>query len=176
MYLWKTSALAEDLNGGRVSQLEKMKYLIMFTLLSSCAFDMLLWWFAEESEPIRVAYEMAFWPVGIALIIGGTRLCYQANLQGDGREFLDRFVCLNCPIFIRLGALTVAAFSIYLTIGFSLEGSDFDPFPESHMKDLAFNIFSIVFQLLYFWRVRHHLLKISYPIDESNPLSPSATV
>lgn len=99
MYFWNVKKLASDLKANKVSEAEKMKYLTANTLA------WMLGVFFVELSPVPVWNKPLFFTCEIAmlvLIIVGIMVCYRANAEGDGKDFLGRFMSLSWPIQIRL--------------------------------------------------------------------------
>jgi hypothetical protein len=59
---------------------------------------------------------VAFWAAGVYV-------CYRANAAGDGRRFIERFICLAVPLTIWtfLAGIAVAA-ALYFGLGLRGEG------------------------------------------------------
>lgn len=49
-----------------------------------------------------------------ALMIGGSWWCFQENSRGDNRQFLDRFICLQTAISIRV---YLVVYGLYFLLG-----------------------------------------------------------
>ncbi len=49
-----------------------------------------------------------------ALTIGGSWWCFQENSRGDNRQFLDRFICLQAAISIRV---CLVIYGLYFLLG-----------------------------------------------------------
>ena len=124
MYFWKIDALAEDLKEGRVSQRQKMHYYLATSLLVVSLMPIVST-HGGETPNIFWALDMV---ISIMFTVGGILLCYEANSQGDDREFLDRIVCLGWPITLRMLAIVFAAYAVYAIIKPSGLGSDTSAF------------------------------------------------
>ena len=44
---------------------------------------------------------LAVYGIWIAIAVIGILYCFRANQDGDGRNFIERFVCLGAPLFLR---------------------------------------------------------------------------
>ncbi|MBI1928643.1 hypothetical protein HYR99_30920 [Candidatus Poribacteria bacterium] len=150
MYFWNIQALSEDLKERRVSQREKMKYLLATAISHSI------------SLPISISVA---WALGIttllanvALSIWGIVLCYQANRQGDDEEFIDRYICIRWPIYIRLFVLVgIPVALVFMSVGVSPD--------RVTIVDL---IAAIVFRIIYYLWIRTDILKISDAASDSS--------
>ncbi len=152
MYFWNTRALSEDLRAGRVSQHEKMKYLLAGTLTFSVGSYLLV---PEEPSTLLAVDAL----ITAVITVGGVLACYRANRRGDNEEFIDRFICLSWPVGIRVVTAIAAVYFIYGTIGYAIDEERFDAFfTQLNVVDLV--IFGAA-QIVGYWRVRTHILRTS---------------
>jgi hypothetical protein len=111
MYFWNIKALREDLARSEVTQVEQVKYVLAWALYNTFAVQNALW----TREPVTW-----FTIVKAALVllinVGGILLCYRANSLGDGRNFIDRFICLSWPIIVRITVIVWGGFAAMLAI------------------------------------------------------------
>jgi len=148
MYFWNANALAEDLKQGRLSEREKMKYFLVFSLFVTITS------YASWEANILVFLEAL---ILVAMTIWGTLFCYKANQKGDDKAFIERFVAMNLPLTIRL-IVMIAVPATVIRILLSLVAEELFP-PESY------TIFDLVFVVLasaiFYWWMRSYFLKIS---------------
>ena len=95
MHLLNYKQLARDLRDNKVSEREKLYYIIGTVVLSA---------------PLLIPHAPANYDditgelVGIFILtlltILGTIFIYRKNQQGDGKNFIERYVCLSFPISI----------------------------------------------------------------------------
>ncbi len=118
MYFWNVNGLADDFRADKVTEREKMKYLVAYMAYQSLHVQNALWtWEVVNSVTIAKAVVVA------ALNIAGVIFCYEMNRRGDNREFLDRFVCLTWPITVILliilfaGTGLAAVLASYFRVG-----------------------------------------------------------
>ena len=137
MYLWNYHALAEDLKHNEVSGKEKAKYLLTILLYVPTGVmgsnwipgiyrliyritNQIVIWQEPRVPPIKIFNDFNYiTDIAIpAIVISGVIICFIANLRGDNRNFIERFICLTVPITIR-----VSIYSLFLflaTLGGSL--------------------------------------------------------
>lgn len=61
----------------------------------------------------RTAGSTQLFVIALGIMVWGMRACYKANSRGDGRAFVERYVCLSVPISIYATlANFIAAFVI----------------------------------------------------------------
>lgn len=153
MYFWNAKALAEDLKAGRLNQREELKYFLAFMVPISILLEA-PFWLAEEPTPLLLIEAVTV----IAITVGGILFCYQANRQGDDKEFIKRFVCLSWPITLKVTVIFLAVYIGYMITGYMIAGDQFDAFLErTNAADVAFIILS---EVAYYQRIRAHLLKL----------------
>jgi hypothetical protein len=156
MYFWNTAALAKKLRLRSLSQSEKMKYFVA----SSACYVL----FFEINGYLNESPD--FWPilrsaVTVMTTIIGIIFCYRANSEGDGQEFIDRFICLSWPIAIKVVVGMSLAYIAYLGGGTAIWGDRFERFNESTTYvDMAFSLF---FEVVFYWRVAYHLRWVARP-------------
>ena len=95
MYILNYKQLAEDLRDHKVSEREKLYYIIGTVVLST---PLLI-----PSAPANhndITGELVGIFILILLTILGTIFIYHKNQQGDGKNFIERYVCLSFPISI----------------------------------------------------------------------------
>jgi len=152
MYLWNTKALATKLKTGELSQADRFKYLflgvIMFALIgevASCLGSIRTPAVIEITESIIV----------FIIIVGGTLLCYKANKRGDNKEFIDRYICLTVPIFLKLMALLISVFIVYIFVAYKVLGGMSHIFMD--LTTWIDSLFTVLFEALFYWRLIKHI-------------------
>ncbi|HEX6532957.1 MAG TPA: hypothetical protein VF041_00085 [Gemmatimonadaceae bacterium] len=96
MHLWNAAALARALGQGDVTEREKLGYLLTGIVLQSFGRHYSL------LEGIHYPIVLATVVPMLAITVGGIILTFRANARGDGRLFLERYVCLSVPLLIRV--------------------------------------------------------------------------
>ena len=153
MHFWNVKTLARELAEGKVTQTEKMKYLLAYAILSTIVVQ-LVGWSGEHVSPILILQA-----VGVLVItVVGILACYQANRKGDGNEFIDRFICLSLPLTLQIGALTFVVYGAYWIAGSLLVGEHFSPTERFFLFEFTV---TFLFTITYFAWMRKYILKIS---------------
>jgi hypothetical protein len=141
--MWDVGKVAEDLIEQRVTSDKQPQYLIQFIL--SCQTFLLV----GARNIVFGTWEAAFAIVSIPIITLGVFLCYRANKKGDGRNFLERFICLGSVIGVRL-CVFMAMLVGCATIFFGM------------VVPLPLDIYSsMCFQIFYLWRLFHWIGVVS---------------
>lgn len=115
MHLINYTKLAEDLRDGKVSERQKLYYLIGLTLF---AIPLLMPSMPENPNDISkdIMWALGFVVMSIVIMV----LLYRRNQQGDGKHFLERYICLAFPISIiwwcigLLSSTTILLFFVVL--------------------------------------------------------------
>jgi hypothetical protein len=149
VYFWRTRALAEDLKAGRVPERQRMWYLFGQMVMLSSSVPVGFEFGEAWPSPLSAA---ATWLSMAAINAAGVLLCYEANRQGDNREFVNQFVCLSWPVTIRLLTLFIPAL-VGAASWVWWRGGDGDD-RETGLVVLGLGF---LFPALYYWRLRSHL-------------------
>lgn len=112
MVLWRAKVLALDLRDGRVAERDKLGYLLVGLLIKAVIGSASL-----LSAPRSLGAALGILIV-LSISIAGAIATFRANARGDGRQFLERYLCLAVPVGIQMyvgyGAL---ASLLYLLTG-----------------------------------------------------------
>lgn len=147
MYLWNTRKLASDLKHGRVSEKDKMLYMLGNQLLITISIYEAL--FQNQENDFMGLIELL---VASLIVIYGIVICYSANGKEEGRNFIEKFVCLSLPISIKL---TLLAWTIGLILGNMAANGITKFYPMINF------LLSMLITYVFFWRISWHLRIIS---------------
>jgi len=103
--------LAAAFAAGALSEREKLHYLLVWAALGLLAPSRF------EAGATWNGARLAFMTGGLLISIVGLLACFEANTRGDGRSFVERYVCLSVP----LGILTYVLYYV-LYYGLGLAG------------------------------------------------------
>ena len=149
MYLWTAEALATKLKDGELSQAERFKYLLLFIILTTLITEVSLY-LGEMPTVITITESV----VVLMITVGGTLLSHKINKGGDNKEFIDRYVCLSIPIFIKIMVLFVGCYVAYMIFGYMVLNETFDKYTDSTTWiDVSF---TLLFEILFYWRLVHY--------------------
>jgi len=143
MYLWNTKALITDLRNDQVTQKEQLKY-FLFSTIPLYAMPQL---------------ETYYTVVNIVLILIGTLLCYNSNVEGDNKDFIVRYICLSIPIGIRI-FLPMIIFAVLLTALLCKMSPNLS-------VDLAWTISCLILNIPYFYFLRSSIIQVSKVHDQT---------
>lgn len=105
MYFWKVDNLVEDFKTGKVTQLEEFKYMLLFTVIGTIAFDSLLCTGSAYNY-----YDYINLVLTLTISIWGVYYCYKINKEGDNKGFIVRLTCIGLPVVIRILAFFIPIF------------------------------------------------------------------
>jgi len=92
---WRVNRLASDLAEGRVTEMDKLHYLVALAVISVLLTA--LYMFRPNGALIAAWVRLFAAPV----ILFGTVMCFFSNGGARGQHLLDRYVCLSLPLFVR---------------------------------------------------------------------------
>jgi hypothetical protein len=148
MRLWNVNALAKDLAASRVSERDKLLFLLANLLFAAVM---------SELDKYRVvnpnAWHLTTSVLAIGIVAVGTVLCYRANKKGDGKHFMERYICLSVPVTIRLAFVLVCVLLLlYLAVPV-LSGEEFRDGLSVHSSFISAVLLVISSALYYGWLV-----------------------
>jgi len=162
MYFWRTAKLASDLKAGAVPNRDKRNYLIAWIVITTLGGYAAL---AMESESSALLILETL--LVLLINVAGVLVCYGANRAGDGRDFVERFVCMTLPLFIRVVVALLAFMVAYVIVGYAIRGQRFESFLERH--NVADVLFAAAFEAAFYWRMRLHFLRIAGVSSDEQP-------
>jgi hypothetical protein len=111
MHFWNIDALADELRSGKLTELQSFKYFLFVLLAQTIPLFLPM-----RSEGPLTFYSMGFGPVVpfVWLITGivGLMVCFRANQQSDGVDFIRRIVCLAVPSSVRTLVISLPIFLV----------------------------------------------------------------
>lgn len=148
MYLWNVKKLSSDLKENKISEKEKMKYFMVMILIWTLMFSLSALFPAQLTDKLNYLTVSFFI---LVLTFFGLYSCYQANRDGDNKDFVGRFVCVSLPINIRLLVIAVP-----ISVAGGLLGAIFFA-----GADLFFNLLAIFATLFEFLWIRKYMKLIA---------------
>ena len=158
MYLWNVNKLVEDFKENKVTEKEKMKYLIVFGVVVTLATDPFISMGIMYSV-MDVINTIAM----LIMVVGGTYYCYVINRDADNRDYVSRSLCLGLPIVIRVFIFSIP---LMMVIGF-IEGAYSTAIEGDYAGVSTFEttgiqvIFSVLFGCVYYWYLGSKLKSFS---------------
>ena len=154
MHLLNTNALVLKIRNNELSQTDRFKYFFISTVLTSVCIEMVSY---SDTASSTLAILNSTLLVLIAII--GLLVVYRANKSGDNKDFIDRYICISLPVGVKVFAATIGIYAIYHGFGYFFLDEAFDQYLDDFTwVDL---IISIVFEIVFFWRMLHHIKLVS---------------
>lgn len=155
MYFWNSRALAGQLKSGDLPQRERAKYLLA-TLLIILVPNLMRAWFPVETSRVDLLGGVL---IAALVTIVGVSACFSANRDGDGKEFVDRFVCLGWPTAIRVGVAFVVIEWVLVRLARVGSGSAYHMYVE-HRSSVDLFIMTLL-NAAFYWRLRYWIRLVS---------------
>lgn len=102
MYLWNTDALAADLANGRLPERERIKYFLLYAVLTALAAEVSTYMGQTPTLPA-----LTYSALVVLTTLFGTIWLYRLNRAEAGQDFIGRLICLSVPIGVKLVALFI---------------------------------------------------------------------
>ncbi|OBY75394.1 hypothetical protein [Acinetobacter gyllenbergii] len=150
MYFWNTKKLIDDLKNDRLTEQNYKNYYLI-----SSAF-MLIMMFAMRFAPIDdVLPNLIDAVLSIIILIAGVNFCFKANGGNQGKQFLNRLICLFLPIGVRFILVYLLLFTVFIlafivTARF-IDATQIPALIEPYQKWVGFSI-SVIMQVMMYWR------------------------
>lgn len=110
IYIWRAEQLVSDLAVRRVSELQKLVYLTSDVSLIL----FLLYVFTPPSGSDVVMYVEGLIVLLIAIL--GIAAFFRKNGGSKGRDFLDYFVCLALPVFVKVNVFVWLVYTVLFQV------------------------------------------------------------
>jgi bacteriorhodopsin len=156
IYLWRSMELTKDLALGRVTERQKAIYLLADLILVYC----LLYIFTPPQSSSAITFGEGV--IALLIAVLGVFVSYRNNGGSTGKRFLDHFLCLALPVFLRANVIVWSIYAIF----FHLTGIFLDRLPEEYypLVDLVDDLVTsgaIVAALgLFFLSMAAHIKKV----------------
>lgn len=157
IYLWRTNELVSELALGHVSELEKAIYLAADIILVLCLF-----YIFTPPTPNSVLVMYAEGIVVLTTVVFGVFVSFRKNGTGKGKHFVEYFICLTLPLFVRVN---IIVWSVYGII-YHLTGFFIGDVPKQYhatvdlLDDLVTSLSIIVAVVTFFSLMANHIGEI----------------
>lgn len=105
MALWTPGRVADDLRAGRLTESSKARY-IVFALVAQSTIG------SRSLRDVRSDVDMIALLMCLVITLVGIWAAFRANAAGDGRAFVERYVCIGIPLSIYLMAIYIALYYV----------------------------------------------------------------
>lgn len=154
MYIWRTTALSEDIKADALSDNDWKQYYLAGSIFMTISTYLIM--LTPRENILSVLIESI---AVIGVLIFGVSITYNTNQKGGGtgQNYIARIIALSFPLLIKIFVLSLI---FGLTLGIVGEILVF----VKEIAEWGFAIFSILMQILYFWRLNVHLAFINKKI------------
>ncbi|RXT15430.1 hypothetical protein [Ammoniphilus sp. CFH 90114] len=109
MIFWNVKKLADLLRNNELTSNQKLRYiLVVFAFLSITPY-------AYLDSSFNSVYALEMMAI-LFTTVWGIRLCFEANEEGDGKDFFERFICIGFPIVIRLAVILIPLYFVFYIV------------------------------------------------------------
>lgn len=151
MVLFTPGAVADALREERLSEADKVKYLIGGSLLTLILGTPGVW-----SGSLDIASVFAAM-VYMSLFVAGILLCYDANRRGDDRHFIERFVCLAFVVSLLWCAVVYSLYFLAFWVAAHAYGWSYQVFGASTRRLTA--VLFVGAQIAYYLWLRRYIVR-----------------
>ncbi len=103
MTLWSPAHVADDLRTGRPSEASKARY-VTFAIVIQTVIG------ARSLRDVRSEADLIALVMCLAVTLIGLWAAFRANAAGDGRAFVERYVCIGVVLWTYLVVIYVAIY------------------------------------------------------------------
>lgn len=148
MYWWRIEPVKREFAAGGPPETDKLKYFVL-TLTLYVVLGELGYLVAESDAEARLTpVDWASSFLYIAATVVGTYYCYRCNAAGDGRQFIERFICIGWPVTVRFSVLVVLAFIAVALLTLAVAEDALDAFLE---MEILFLVITVVLEVVFYW-------------------------
>ena len=98
MYILNSKALSVKLKEGTLSQKEIFHYFFANTIISAIQIQWLSIYASNGASIVSKFLGLLY----IIIVCIGTIVVFRTNQKGDGKSFVERYICISFPILIRV--------------------------------------------------------------------------
>ncbi|MCX6897575.1 MAG: hypothetical protein NT105_02640 [Verrucomicrobia bacterium] len=108
--IFSSRKLEEALAANLLSPWEKTKYLVFGILVCGISYPLVFALPNYNNQSFSISTRLILgllWVVNILVVYRGVRSCFQTNSTIDNSAFVERFIILNFPVFIKYWAILI---------------------------------------------------------------------
>lgn len=149
MYLWKTDKLSSEIKENTLTEKDWKDYFLAGAILITISMYML-----QTMPRINMLSLMVEGILMIIITIIGINFTFNANQENNGSHFVARITALSFPLSIKIIAIS---FIFGIVLGYL---NELDPISTEN-EEWAITAFTVLIQIIFFWRIRVHLTYIN---------------
>ncbi|GAE35153.1 hypothetical protein [Halalkalibacter akibai] len=145
MIIWNIEKLALKLKNNEITEKEKFIYFFIYIVLSG----FVGYYTIEFASNLQRMIELLITSI---ITILGLLFCFNINQKGDGKVFIERYICLSLPISIRIIVYGTLLYGLYMIIALFTMSGYYDPTNDLLLDFVYTFLIQLVFYvLLYRW-------------------------
>jgi len=144
MYIWNTKKLATDIKNNNLTEHDKMKYYLVYSVIVTIFLTI-------SSRPFTLPL-LVEQILSVGIIIFGISITFKTNKGNKGSDYIARVTCLSLPIFIKIVLLCFGG-GIIIGVLVVLMGGN-SPAMFTEWATTAIATFA---GIATFWRINTHL-------------------
>ena len=149
MYFWKTNKLSNEIKENTLTENDWKQYYLAVSIL------LLISIYSTQLVPrINIESLIVEGVLSVAITVIGINITFKTNQNNNGTNFIARITALSFPIAIKIATLS---FLYGIGIGVAKEMLALS----TENKEWATTIFTVLIQVLFFWRINVHLKYIN---------------
>jgi hypothetical protein len=164
VYFWRIARLIEQLRRGPLEQRAALLYILAWLVL----------WTALTLSPVVAQLASSYpgdWASFLVILVStvlGTLAAYSANGGAHGSDFAARYFAIGWVLAIRLIILLLLPLFVlfFIVAGVLVAGSEGQEPSEATSAWIGAGL-TIVFEIVYYWRLMHHFRSVTAPSAES---------
>ena len=157
MIIWNTNKLKSKLCTNTFSEKDRLFYLVIFLFLVGSIIEITV--FMPAITPNLSTILTSIVNIGCSII--GTIVAYKVNGGNQGHDFLGRYISIGFIVGLKLFIISLLV-QLFLSLTFMFVNSDLFNFVNS---DLGIHSVSLLFTVIYYWRICWHITDINKTIS-----------
>jgi len=156
MHFFNSKALACEIKSESLSQKELFHYFLGGAILHAIQIQWLALRGKTEFNYLGIIYAVTY----LVIVISGSLFLFKTNSKGDGRSFIERYICVSFPVSLKIVCMQIAFYAVYILILILA-----NPFPviNSYTVQISYiySIIGFVFIILFYYFMYSHLAFIA---------------
>lgn len=149
MYIWKTDKLSSEIKENTLTEKDWKHYFLASAILITLSMYMIQT--MPRTNMISLMVEAILM---IVITVIGINIAFKSNQENKGTNFVARITALSFPLSIKIIA---TSFVFGIILGFL---NEMDPISIEN-EEWAYTAFTVVIQIIFFWRIKVHLTYIN---------------
>jgi hypothetical protein len=105
MAIWTPARVAEDLRAGRLTESSKARYIVFAIIAQSVTGS-------RSLRDVRPGVDTIALFMCLVITLIGVWAAIRANAAGDGRAFVERYMCIGVSLWVYIAAVYIAIYYV----------------------------------------------------------------